>query len=266
MKVLVLSICTKEHAYFIKRVCEAFPETAVVKIGGPDPDPAHLPRQAEVARPLALRIKDALVDRIGTARRHSLERQLFRSGEDPSIAITLQVSNPNSPAAQAQIRAHKPDVVVVFGAPILNADALSIGTRATVNIHLGIAPKYRGNNTIFWALKALDFDHVGACLHHIAPGVDTGNILAEALPALSRWSNDIDATAGAIRLISSATVDYLNCVQTLGKSPAGTPQSGESRNYRAADRTWQAVLSYVLRRMLPGGRPKPREGRVVRHY
>ena len=65
---------------------------------------------------------------------------------------------------------------------------------------------------------------VGACLHHVAPGVDTGNVLAEALPALSRWSNVLDATVGAIRLISTATVDFLKFVETADKSPTGTPQ------------------------------------------
>jgi hypothetical protein len=60
------------------------------------------------------------------------------------------------------MRALKPAVVVVFGAPILRAGVLSLGSHATVNVHLGIPPKYRGNNTIFWALKQRDFDHVGA--------------------------------------------------------------------------------------------------------
>jgi methionyl-tRNA formyltransferase len=94
------------------------------------------------------------------------------------------------------LRALEPDVVVVFGAPILKAGVLSLGTRATVNVHLGIPPRYRGNHTIFWALKQREFDHVGACLHHVAPGADTGNVLVEVFPALSRWSSDMDATPG----------------------------------------------------------------------
>jgi methionyl-tRNA formyltransferase len=164
------------------------------------------------------------------------------------------------------MRALEPDVVVVFGAPILKAGVLSLGARATVNVHLGIPPKYRGNHTIFWALKQRDFDRVGACLHHIAVGADTGNLLAEAFPALSRWSNDLDATAGAIRLISTATVDFLRFVEAEGKSPTGKPQTGESRNYRAAERTLPVILAYVLQRALPGGRPAPRDDRVVVHY
>jgi methionyl-tRNA formyltransferase len=148
----------------------------------------------------------------------------------------------------------------------LKAGVLSLATHATVNVHLGIPPKYRGNHTIFWALKRRDFDHVGACLHHVAPAVDAGNVLIEALPALSPWSNDLDAIAGAIRLISTATVDFLKFVEAEDKSPTGIPQTGESHNYRGADRTLPVVLAYLLQRALPGGRPTRREDRVVVHY
>ena len=267
VKVLILSVCTKEHAYLIRRVRDAFPDTAVVKIGGPDPSvapAASQPRRRRVS--LARRIREAIVDRIGTMRRLSLERRLFPRGEDSSIPIALRVSDPNSHEAERRMRALEPAVVVLFGAPILKPSVLSLGTYATVNVHLGIPPKYRGNHTIFWALKQRDFDHVGACLHHVAPSVDAGNVLAEAFPALSRWSNDIDATAGAIRLISAATVDFLKFVEAQGASPTGTAQTGESHNYRAADRTLPAVLAYVLRRALPGGGPAAREDRVVVHY
>jgi len=267
VKVLILSICTKQHAYLIRKICAAFPDTVVVKIGGPAPNAAPVERRPEPDRPsLALRLRETIVDWVGTVRRRSLERILFPPGEDSSIPIALRAPDPNSLEAVEQMRALRPDVVVVFGAPILKAGALSLGTHATVNVHLGIPPKYRGNNTIFWALKQRDFDHVGACLHHVAPRVDGGNVLAEALPALSRWSNDIDATAGAVRLISTATVDFLKLVEAQGKSPVGTPQTGESHNYRGVDRTLPVALAYLLQRALPGGGPTPREDRVVVHY
>ena len=267
MKVLILSICTKEHAYLIRKVRDAFPDAAVVKVGGPDPSAAPTQGRTVRKRPsLARRIREAIVDRIGTMRRHSLERQLFAPAEDSSISISLRVPDPNRPEVIEQMRALEPAVIVVFGAPILKAGVLSLATHATVNIHLGIPPKYRGNSTIFWALKQRDFDHVGACLHHIAPGVDTGNVLAEAFPALSSATNDIDATAAAIRLISAATVDFLKFVQAKGKSPPGTPQTGESHNYKAADRTMPVVLAYILQRALPGGGPKRRDDRVAVHY
>jgi methionyl-tRNA formyltransferase len=267
LKVLILSICTKEHAYLIRRIRDAFPDTVVVKIGGPNPSVAPAEKRPERDRPsLARQAREAIVDWIGTLRRRSLERRLFPPGEDSSIAISRRVPDPNTAEAEEKMRALEPAVVVAFGAPILKAGLLSLGTHATVNVHLGIPPKYRGNYTIFWALKQRDYDHVGACLHHIAPGVDSGNVLAEAFPALSRWSTDIDATVGAIRLISTATVDFLKFVEAQRKSPKGTPQTGESHNYKGADRTLSVALAYVLQRALPGGGPAPREDRVVVHY
>ena len=267
MRVLILSVCTKEHCYLIRKVCDAFPETTVVKIGGPDRSSAAAERPPARDRPsLARQARAAIFDRIGTARRHLLERRLYASGEDSSIPVSFRVQNPNSPEAVEQMRALKPEVVVVFGAPILKAPVVSVGTLATVNVHLGIPPKYRGNHTIFWALKQRDFDHVGACLHHVAPRVDAGNVIVQALPALSRWSGDLEATADAIRLISKATVDFLKFVEAEGKVPTGVPQTGESHNYKGADRTGAVALAYMLQRALPGGGPKPRKERVIVHY
>lgn len=268
MKVLILSVCTKEHAYLIGKVLEAFPNAAVVKIGGPEPRATPVDKRPDRGRraPLRLLFKEAVVDWIGNIRRHAMERKLFPSGAGSSLPVSLRVRDPNSPDALAAMRALQPEVVVVFGAPILKAGALSLGAQATVNVHLGIPPKYRGNNTIFWALKQRDFDHVGACLHHLAPAVDAGNVLVEVFPALSRRSNDLDAMAGSIRLIAKATVDLLRFVERRGDCPPGIPQVGEHHNYKGSDRTMGAVLAYVLRRTLPGARPKPREDRVVLHY
>jgi len=267
MKVLVLSVCSKEHAYLIRRVLDAFPDAEVVKIGGPDPNSAPREEPPVRKRPSVLsRAQDTLINWIGDFRRHSMERRLFPSGADSSIRVSLQVHTPNTSDAVEKMRAMRPDVVVVFGAPILKAGALALGARGTVNVHLGIPPKYRGNNTIFWALKERDFDHVGACVHHLAPSVDGGNVLVEAFPAMSRWSNDLDAIAGSIRLISEAIVDFLKFVEVQGYCPAGTPQVGVSRNYKDAERTLRAAFAYVLQRALPRARPTPRADRVVVHY
>ena len=100
----------------------------------------------------------------------------------------------------------------------------------------------------------------------MADGVDTGNILVEAYPALTRRSGELDAVAGAVRLVSSATVDFLRFLEGTEKCPPGIPQTGEGRNYKGADRTSFIFLSYIVQRMLLRGRPSPREDRVVSHY
>src|SRR5437867_615795 len=105
VKVLILSVCNTEHAYFIRRIRDAFPDTAVVKVGGPDLSKAPAERRPERARPsLARRVRETIVDRIGTMRQRRLAQRLFPPGEDSSISISLRLPNPNTPEAQEQDR------------------------------------------------------------------------------------------------------------------------------------------------------------------
>ena len=73
MKVLVLSVCSKANAYLIQKIQDAFPDTTVVKITGADPNAAPKEKQPERDRPqLAHRVREAMIDSIGTMRRRSL--------------------------------------------------------------------------------------------------------------------------------------------------------------------------------------------------
>lgn len=75
------------------------------------------------------------------------------------------------------------DVYIVFGASFIKGalvDAL-IEKRA-VNIHMGVSPYYRGASCNFWAAYDENVDLVGATIHHLSRGLDSGPILFHALP------------------------------------------------------------------------------------
>jgi len=267
MKVLIISVCNAENSYLIRRVCDAFPGTAVVKIQ--PAKPAHSNPQAQVNHnkySSKTSLKAVLRSFSVRLRRRALIRKLYPHGVPYAIPKTIEVADIHSPEIGPWLSTLNPDVMLTFGAPILSPDLLKIGRLCTVNIHLGIPPKYRGNQTVFWAMKNHDFDHVGACLHHLAPNVDAGNILIEAFPALSRWSGELDARAGAVRLISSATVDYLKYLEVEKKGQPGLQQTDKGRNYKDCDRTMAISLGYLLSRLLLRGQPTPREDRVVAYY
>ncbi len=75
------------------------------------------------------------------------------------------------------------DLCIVFGSSYLTGpvgDAL-IQQRA-INIHMGLAPYYRGAACNFWALYDDRPAYVGATLHYLAAGIDNGDILYHVLP------------------------------------------------------------------------------------
>lgn len=96
-----------------------------------------------------------------------------------------RVPNHNDPSCRAWIEAVNPEVIVLGGTRILRRSVLDGyppgHTPAFVNAHPGLLPWLRGSASVGWALY-----HnlpVGATVHFIDPGIDTGDIiLRQKLP------------------------------------------------------------------------------------
>ena len=86
----------------------------------------------------------------------------------------------------------RPDVVLVFGTGILREPLLSAFAGRIINIHLGLSPYYRGAGTNFWPLVNREPEYVGATIHYLDAGIDTGPILAHARPAIARGDGPHD--------------------------------------------------------------------------
>jgi methionyl-tRNA formyltransferase len=67
------------------------------------------------------------------------------------------------------------DILLLGGVPIIRANVLSVPKLCTLNIHMGLLPKFRGVNVAEWSVFCNA--PVGVTVHQVDPGVDTGAIL-----------------------------------------------------------------------------------------
>lgn len=75
------------------------------------------------------------------------------------------------------------DVFILFGCSYIKGDlAEALIDRNAVNIHMGISPFFRGNSCNFWALYDDFPEHVGATVHRLDRGLDSGPILFYSHP------------------------------------------------------------------------------------
>ena len=75
------------------------------------------------------------------------------------------------------------DVFVVFGASYIKGWlATFLVDQKAINIHMGLSPYYRGSSCNFWALFDNNPNHVGATIHRLSTGLDSGEILFHCLP------------------------------------------------------------------------------------
>ena len=131
------------------------------------------------------------------------------------------------------------DLFVVFGASFIRGWlAEELVSRRAVNIHMGLSPYYRGSSCNFWALYDGRPAYVGATLHYLSTGLDSGPIIAHVRPVFA-GEGLFGFTMKSVDAVQDRLVAELKA-GTLFSLPA-TPQDRElelrySRNAEFNDR------------------------------
>ena len=139
------------------------------------------------------------------------------------------------------MRALQPDVALVFGTGILRQPFIDAFAGRIINLHLGLSPYYRGAGTNFWPLVNREPEYVGATIHYLDAGIDTGPIIAhvrpEILPADGPHEIGNRAIVAAADCLADATLAH------VAGRVRGFPQTGRGRLYQRKDFTAAAVLA-----------------------
>jgi methionyl-tRNA formyltransferase len=98
----------------------------------------------------------------------------------------LEVNDINSEEVENFVRLKAPEVVLVSGTPLLKEPLIKSAQGKIINLHPGFAPQYRGRYGSFWPIYNREPHLVGATIHFIDKGIDTGNILVQQQVAFER--------------------------------------------------------------------------------
>lgn len=129
-----------------------------------------------------------------------LHRRLFDVGGRPPCfppdIPTRIVSDVNCPVSLELLAHAKPDTIVVNGTNLLRAPILEVGRElrlGIINVHTGLSPYCRGGNCNLHAVLHRQLQLVGATVHYIDAGIDSGDIMASGRPEI-----DEDDTMGSL--------------------------------------------------------------------
>ena len=93
------------------------------------------------------------------------------------------------------------DVAVVFGASYIRSPLVDILVeRETLNLHMGTSPYFRGSSCNFWAAYDNNPDYIGATIHLLTAGLDSGPMLCHALPNIEE-DEELDYFALGMRAV-----------------------------------------------------------------
>jgi methionyl-tRNA formyltransferase len=91
----------------------------------------------------------------------------------------IQPQSINTPDGLEQLRAFKPDLLVVAAyGQILKPDVIAAPTHGAINVHASLLPKYRGASPIAHAILNGE-TRTGVTIIRITPGLDAGEMLAQ---------------------------------------------------------------------------------------
>jgi methionyl-tRNA formyltransferase len=137
----------------------------------------------------------------------------------------VRVPTLNGPEARELLASS--DVGVSLDNRLISEATFSAPKHATVNVHHGAVPDYRGGPPVFWEL-ADGRESVGFTVHRIDAGIDTGAVLAAGELSIIRRRTLHETLAQTIPRLHDASLDALERV-LAGGDFAGTPQQRGGR-------------------------------------
>ncbi|AWW30549.1 hypothetical protein DN752_10665 [Echinicola strongylocentroti] len=257
MKIVIISECKAREMIVVNSILKFQPRAVVIQ-----------PKFTGV-RPKKKRGFYSLANRVlGRIRYQALKSRLGEYRQDsPSILnrVPYDAKELNSPEGAEFLRRLSPDLLITCRAPLLSNEILRIPRLAAINIHYGIAPEYRGNDTLFWAMHNRDYRNIGGTIHHISPGVDTGNIIARVFPALLPGDDETSIDIKTSELLAKTLDQYLEKISNAKQLIPGVPQAKKGNNYRAAERTFGKSLRMMFQNLV-GYQAFPSQEEIVETY
>jgi methionyl-tRNA formyltransferase len=139
------------------------------------------------------------------------------------------------------------DVFVVFGATYIKPPLVDLLVeRSALNIHMGVSPYYRGSSTNFWAMYDRRPEYVGATIHLLSRGLDSGPMLFHALAR----TEEVDAFTLGMQAVKAAQVGLCERISDgsiFDLLPIEQDRSREIRYTRNTDFTDQLAKEYLDR-------------------
>ena len=158
----------------------------------------------------------------------------MKSG-DLNLASTTQLTD-----------ALESDVYIVFGASYIKGWLIDfLVDRGALNIHMGISPYYRGSSCNFWALYDGNPSYVGATIHMLSKGLDSGNILFHCVPKLFKNDSLFDFTMRSVAVAHKGLVEAVTSGEIFSMPKVKQDKTLEIRYTKNADFT-DSVASEFL--------------------
>lgn len=142
----------------------------------------------------------------------------------------------------------KSDVYVVFGASYIKGWLIDfLVEHRAINIHMGLSPYYRGSSCNFWALYDNNPSYVGATIHLLSKGLDSGDMLFHCIPELHSEDTPFDFTMRSVLVAQQGLVSAVDSELVFSAPTVKQDKSQELRYSKNQDFTDDVAKEFLDR-------------------
>jgi len=167
--------------------------------------------------------------------REKKEREYFGHQKLPDCEI-LEVTSKtlNAEKTSKWLRDKSPDIVLIFGSDMIKDSLYSSLPQESINLHLGLSPRYRGAATLFWPFYFLEPNLAGSTFHYIISEPDAGEIIHQCVPKLNPKDGIHDV---ACKTVVSSTEEMIKLLEVKEKDVIWKKfsQKGTGKNFLSSD-------------------------------
>lgn len=188
------------------------------------------------------------------ARVLAAERTLFgtsRGLAGASSILTMPIGELSDISLDVLAKPLDCDLHIVFGCSYIKGELVNeLIDRKAINIHMGISPYFRGSSCNFWALYDNYPELVGATVHHLSKGLDSGPILFHSFPKTVA-ANVFEFSMSAVDAVFDDILDQLQ--HGALRDAKGVPQdiTQQIRYSRSIDFTDEVAEEFMERSFDP---------------
>ena len=135
------------------------------------------------------------------------------------------------------------DIYIVYGSSYIKGELIEfLMKKRVINIHAGVSPYYRGAGCNFWALYDGNPHLVGATIHLLSKGLDSGPILYHAMSDLK--TNPFEYTMSTVKSAFHSIGERIKDSSILKIKPIFQDKNKEIRYSKKNDFNENVVKEY----------------------
>lgn len=226
MRIMWIGGSHPRHLYYINTVAAAFPLAGAIVETRENLIPQPAARLAERDRANFVRHFE---------NRAKAEAKYFGDQALPDCdRLEVNDDSLNSSRSVDFLESIDPDIVLIFGCGLIKDPLYSSLPKDSINLHLGLSPRYRGAATLFWPFYFMEPSYAGTTFHYIVAEPDAGDVIHQVTPELAVGDGVHDVACKAVVASAEAAVELLRIYQDSGGWQVHK-QKGTGKNFLASD-------------------------------